>query len=65
MDREEKERREHIRTWAKFMIVHLERSEFDGFGYTYTETLERLKELIDGELDRVRGGEASPVEAAA
>ena len=43
MDREERERREHIRTWAKFMIVHLERSEFDGFGYDYTETLERLK----------------------
>lgn len=65
MDREERERREHIRTWAKFMIVHLERSEFDGFGYDYTETLERLKELLDREIARARGDGEPPVGAAA
>lgn len=59
MDREERERRSHIRRWAKFMIVHMERSEFDGYDYTYTEALERLKALIDRELEKVRAMDAA------
>lgn len=47
---EERERREHIRRWAKLMIVHLERADFDA-GYTgYVETLERLRELLAREI---------------
>ncbi len=51
----ERERREQVRIWAKFMIVHLERSDFEQAGhYTYEEALERLKELIDRELKIAR-----------
>lgn len=62
IDAAERERRSHIRRWAKFMIIHLERTEFDGYDYTYPEALERLKELIDRELERV--GEREEAAAA-
>lgn len=50
-DTAERERRSHIRRWATFMIVHLERSEHEHAPhYGYVEALERLRELIDREL---------------
>ncbi len=55
MPREEQERRRHIRQWARLMIVHLERSDFDANHYSYVETLERLRELVDRELQQVQG----------
>lgn len=57
MDLEERERRRMIQRWARFMIIHLDRSEFDAKHYSYTQALERLQELIELELRRV----ASPV----
>lgn len=37
------------------MIVHLERSDFDDARhYSYEEALERLKELVERELESVR-----------
>lgn len=57
---DERERREHIRRWAKFMIVHLERSDFDHVPQLgYEEALERLKELVERELRAARGGESA------
>lgn len=57
-DAAERERRAHIRRWAKFMIVHLERSDFDQAPrYTYLEALERLKELLEGEIARARAAD--------
>lgn len=57
---DERERREHIRRWAKFMIVHLERSDFDHVPQLdYEEALERLKALIERELQAARGGESA------
>ena len=52
IDREERERRRHIRQWARFMVTHLERSDEAKF-LSYTEALVRLRELIDAELARV------------
>ena len=52
---DERERRSHIRRWASLMIVHLERSDFDDARhYSYEEALERLKELVERELESVR-----------
>ena len=50
---DELERREHVRRWARMMIVHLERSEFDVRLEGYTPTLRLLRELLDREIDRV------------
>ncbi len=50
-DREERERQDHIRRWAHLMILHLERAE-EGYVYTFQESLVRLRELIDRELER-------------
>ena len=52
IDREEQERRRHIRQWARFMVTHLEGTD-DAKFLSYTEALVRLRELIDIELDRV------------
>ena len=58
---DERERRDHIRRWAKFMIVHLERSDFDHVPHlSYEESLERLKALIERELRAARGDSAHP-----
>ena len=50
MQREEEERRRHIRHWAMFMIMHLEGRESVAPRYDVTAALERLRELIDHEL---------------
>ena len=63
MDTAERERRSHIRRWAKMMIVHLERSEFDTTYYSYTEALERLKELIERELEQARSADEAAAAA--
>lgn len=55
MSPQEQERRRHIRQWTRFMITHLERTEpEDVRHYSYIEALERLRELIDQELARVK-----------
>ncbi len=52
-DREEQDRRHHILQWTRFMIIHLE--ETDEARYlTYEAALERLRDLLDVELIRVR-----------
>lgn len=53
MSREERERRRMIQHWARFMIIHLDRSEFDAKHYSYAQALERLRDLIGRELDRI------------
>lgn len=55
LDREEEERRKHIWQWAGFMITHLEGSD-EGRHLPYTDSLERLCELLQAELARVREG---------
>lgn len=55
---DEMERREHIRRWARMMIVHLERSDFDAREEGYVPTLRRLQELLDREIRRVDPGES-------
>ena len=55
---EECERRAHIRRWSRMMIVHLERSDFYTPQDSYVATLERLKELLQAEIDTVRACEA-------
>lgn len=57
---DERERREHIRRWARMMIVHLERSEFDTRQEGYVPTLERLQALLQREIDQVRAQGADP-----
>ena len=52
---DEMERREHIRRWARMMIVHLERSDFDTRQEGYTGTLHRLRDLLDREIQRAEG----------
>lgn len=53
LDREEQERRRHIRQWARFMIAHLEgRDETKYLGYT--DTLVRLQSLLADEIERSR-----------
>lgn len=49
---DELERREHVRRWARMMIVHLERSDFDVRQEGYAPTLRRLRELLDREIER-------------
>ena len=55
---DERERRDHIRRWARMMIVHLERTDFLAPQDGYVETLERLRELLQREIDSVRATEA-------
>lgn len=50
MDREERERRNHVRRWACLMIMHLEGRDADPPRYTYEEALARLRDLLDREL---------------
>ena len=57
LPQDERERREHIRRWARMMIVHLERSEFDNRSEGYVPTLERLRDLLQREIARVRAEE--------
>ncbi len=54
---DERERRDHIRRWARMMIVHLERADFYAPQDGYVETLERLRELLQVEIDAVRAEE--------
>jgi hypothetical protein len=49
---DERERREHVRRWARMMIVHLERSDFDMRQEGYAATLRRLQELLEREIER-------------
>jgi hypothetical protein len=51
---EERERRDHIRRWARMMIVHLERADFYAPQDGYVATLERLQQLLQREIDAVR-----------
>jgi hypothetical protein len=50
---DERERRDHIRRWARMMIVHLERTEFHAPQEDYVATLERLQELLQLEIDSI------------
>ena len=50
---DEAERREHVRRWARMMIVHLERSDFDARLEGYVPTLTHLRDLLDREIERV------------
>ena len=54
---DEAERREHVRRWARMMIVHLERSDFDARHEGYVPTLSRLRDLLDREIERVTTAE--------
>ncbi|HEX2211173.1 MAG TPA: hypothetical protein VHG93_26050 [Longimicrobium sp.] len=49
---DERERREHVRRWARMMIVHLERSDFDARHEGYVPTLQRLCDLLEREMER-------------
>jgi len=51
---DERERRDHIRRWARMMIVHLERTDFHAPQEGYVATLERLQQLVQREIDTVR-----------
>ena len=53
---DEHERRDHIRRWARMMIVHLEHADFHAPQEDYVSTLERLQELLQREIDAVREG---------
>lgn len=55
---DEGERRDHIRRWARMMIVHLERADFHAPQEGYVATLERLRELLQREIEVVRAAEA-------
>ena len=50
----ERERRDHIRRWARMMIVHLERADFYAPQDGYVPTLERLQTLLQREIDAAR-----------
>ena len=63
MDREEKERRRHVRHWATFMIMHLEGREGEVPDYSYQEALKRLGELVAQELERTAPEPGQPVQA--
>jgi hypothetical protein len=56
---DERERRDHIRRWARMMIVHLERADFHAPQEDYVSTLERLRTLLQREIDDVRGDVAA------
>ena len=51
----ERDRRDHIRRWARMMIVHLERADFYAPQDGYVATLERLQHLLQREIDSVKG----------
>lgn len=51
---DERERRDHIRRWARMMIVHLERADFYAPQDGYVPTLERLQTLLQREIDAAR-----------
>jgi hypothetical protein len=51
---DERERRDHIRRWARMMIVHLERADFDAPQEDYVPTLQRLQHLVQREIDAVQ-----------
>jgi hypothetical protein len=53
MDRIEEERRRHLCHWATFMIMHLEGHEVAQPRYELRPALERLRGLIDEELERL------------
>lgn len=55
---DERERRDHIRRWARMMIVHLERADFYAPQEDYVDTLERLRSLLQREIDAVREPES-------
>jgi hypothetical protein len=55
---DEQERRDHIRRWARMMIVHLERADFYAPQEDYVPTLERLQMLLQREIDAVREAES-------
>ena len=55
---DERERRDHIRRWARMMIVHLERTDFYAPQDGYVATLERLQHLLQREIDAVRAAES-------
>ena len=52
IDREERDRQDHIRRWAVMMIMHLEGREEPMPYYTFEQALDRLRDLIDRELPR-------------
>lgn len=52
MNREERDRQDHIRRWAVMMIMHLEGREEPMPYYTFEQALVRLRELIDREVPR-------------
>jgi hypothetical protein len=54
---DERERRDHIRRWARMMIVHLERADFHAPQEDYVDTLERLQQLLQREIDAVKEAE--------
>jgi hypothetical protein len=58
MDRNEQERRRHMCHWAMFMIMHMEGRESITPKYDLESALQRLRELIDRELEAL----APPVE---
>ena len=51
----ERDRRDHIRRWARMMIVHLERADFYAPQDGHVATLERLQHLLQLEIDAVKG----------
>ena len=51
---DDRDRRDHIRRWARLMIVHLERADFYVSQDDYAATLERLQSLLQREVDLVR-----------
>jgi hypothetical protein len=55
---DEHERRDHVRRWARMMIVHLERADFYAPQDGYVATLERLQTLLQREIDAVREAES-------
>ncbi len=62
MTQDEQERRRHIRQWARFMISHLAECEPDETRhYDYLQALERLRDLLQDEIERV-GGDRIPSE---
>lgn len=52
MERNERERKRHLRHWSLFMIMLLEDREDLPRNYGYVGALQRLRTLLDVELDR-------------
>jgi hypothetical protein len=55
---DEHERRDHVRRWARMMIVHLERADFYAPQDGYVPTLERLQALLQREIDAARAADS-------